>query len=141
MEDLGDIPRSATSAVKPGLSAVAPDVACTRIEHSSSTPNPDTASSEWFFFPHADADTPLVRLDASKHLAEGIYRVVETADGSMVYIHVADCECKPGSSLGDAPEKARLAYQARTGAPDSEVSDFINTLFCTPNHSEEWPDR
>ena len=91
------------------------------------------ASPEWSFFPNADDDAPLVRLDASKYLAEGIYRMVELADGGIVYIHVSDFEWDPdGSSVENALEKARDDYQSRTGAPDCEVSDFINTLLRTP---------
>ena len=172
--ELDDSPRSTTSAVVPGLSAVAPDAAgspchvpvppssidlevlggslrstTSDVAPGSSAVVPEVAgplrsfpeaSDKWSFFPNADDDTPLVRLDASKYLAEGIYRMIETADGGTVYIHVADYEFEPDGSLGDGPEKALLAYQARTGAPDSEASDFVNTLICTPDHPEKWHD-
>ena len=77
------------------------------------------ASKEWRMFPSAVRDAPAIRLDASKYLAEGVYRKI-TACATTYYIHVADFVDGNAACNMDLDACAD-EYIARAGAPVSEV--------------------
>ena len=69
------------------------------------------ASNKWRTFPSAVHQIPPVRLDASRKLAEGLYRTI-AAWGMTCYTHVDN----------EASVACADMYVQRTGAPVAEVA-------------------
>ena len=99
------------------------------------------ASEGWCQFPNADDDCGAVRLDASKYLAEGLYRRIDVPWG-VVYVHIWDL---PYFGRPEDPTmmlaKARRDYIEHTRAPEQEVLVSGGTYYLASDELVIYPNE